>query len=272
MRVTVVSWNLARKNLRELAAQLVYDQSADILALQELGNDWKDDEFFSRTHGTYRRIEPCTTQRVRFFTRLPDDRVHVVDERQDGRIVCCRVLGPSVRVLCAAVHLPSKQHATELDQFALAVRYSESLREIEHRYPQDRLVICGDFNMNPFEPGMVSSEGFHAVMAKRLARRSGRIVQDIRRPFFYNPMWSQFGDETPGPPGTYFRSGSSSVEYFWNMFDQVLIRPELCDRLTDVRVLQSIGAASITLRSGRPNRRLASDHLPIAFALDLGPR
>src|SRR5262249_10143860 len=30
-------------------------------------------------------------------------------------------------------------------------------------------------------------------------------------------------DRTPGPPGTYYRSSSQSVNYFWNTYDQVLL-------------------------------------------------
>jgi hypothetical protein len=56
-------------------------------------------------------------------------------------------------------------------------------------------VLVGDFNMNPFQEGVVAANGLNAVMARRVAaRRRTRVVQEREYPFFYNPMWGHFGD------------------------------------------------------------------------------
>ena len=63
---------------------------------------------------------------------------------------------------------------------------------------------------------------------------------------------------------------SQPVTYYWNMFDQVLIRPSLidCFRNDSLKILDSDGMQSLT-RTGRPEQGAASDHLPILFGLEL---
>jgi hypothetical protein len=83
-------------------------------------------------------------------------------------------------------------------------------------------------------------------------------------------MWGLLGDRAIGPPGSYYYSASSSIEYFWHLFDQVLLRPELMDTLKVLEILHTDGESSLLNQLGRPDSRTASDHLPILFRLDLG--
>jgi hypothetical protein len=80
-------------------------------------------------------------------------------------------------------------------------------------------------------------------------------------------MWNLLGDATPGPPGTYYYNNSEPKVYFWNMFDQVLIRPQLVDKFNGqtLAIVQSVGDISFLSESGTPNGDLASDHLPLIF-------
>ena len=57
---------------------------------------------------------------------------------------------------------------------------------------------------------------------------------------------------------------------FWNMFDQVLIRPELLDRFCneDLEILETDGKKSLVNPSKTPRKKI-SDHLPILFRLSL---
>ncbi|MBN9119088.1 MAG: hypothetical protein J0I06_07995 [Planctomycetes bacterium] len=81
-------------------------------------------------------------------------------------------------------------------------------------------------------------------------------------------MWSALGDRSPGPPGTYYRSPSGSVNYFWNTYDQVLLRAELMHHLRGVRVPDSDGVDSLLTAHGLPDSTTGSDHLPLVFTLD----
>jgi len=130
--------------------------------------------------------------------------------------------------------------------------------------------LVGDLNMNPFEDGVVDAFGLHGVMTRRIARRETRIVQGKGCPFFYNPMWSLFGDATPGPPGTYTDQGQSRGNS-WHMFDQVLIRPALLPifRNEDLEIVTSDGKISLLSKGYIPDHGSTSDHLPVFFRLAL---
>jgi len=125
--------------------------------------------------------------------------------------------------------------------------------------------------MDPFEEGMTSADGLHAVMTREIAKKKTRSIRKKSYPFFYNPMWSRFGDATQGPPGTYYRAGSSFVEYFWNTFDQVLIRPDLLSAfdIKTLKVLVKCRSASFLRQSGVPDASRISDHLPLLFDLSV---
>lgn len=131
-------------------------------------------------------------------------------------------------------------------------------------------MLVGDLNMNPFERGLVSSVGLNAVMSRRIAARATRTVQDRSYPLFYNPMWGKFGDLESDTAGSYFYDNAQHVNYFWHIFDQVLLRPELAKRFNSDRlsVVKSVGARSLVRPNGRPDSTLYSDHLPIVFELD----
>lgn len=129
--------------------------------------------------------------------------------------------------------------------------------------------------MNPFEGGMIAAGQFHGVMTRKLAERGRRQVTGRHHQFFFNPMWSLYGDENTGPPGTYYKWMSEANCYFWNAFDQVLLRPQLLgyfppERQRDnLRILTTDGTIDYLDVNGIPNRRLVSDHLPVMLRLEL---
>ena len=77
------------------------------------------------------------------------------------------------------------------------------------------------------------------------------------------------GDVSLAPPGTYFRSKGEDVNYFWHMFDQVLVRRGLLGSLANdgVSIVTRIGNVDLLTKLGRPNSVVASDHLPIVCKL-----
>jgi hypothetical protein len=119
--------------------------------------------------------------------------------------------------------------------------------------------------MDPFDPGVVGA--LSAVMTQEIAAGGERTVGGRQYPFFYNPMWGCFGDRTEGPPGTLFYSTSELVNRYWNVYDQVLVRPDLMGKLADVRILDTDGQEPLLTDRGRPRRSELSDHLPILCRL-----
>ena len=84
-------------------------------------------------------------------------------------------------------------------------------------------------------------------------------------------MWNFFGDNSPHPQGTYYYTGSDHINYYWNAFDQVLVRPDLISKLPidSIKILDSDGFQSLLKKTGVPDDQNFSDHLPLTFRLNL---
>jgi len=103
------------------------------------------------------------------------------------------------------------------------------IERIEFEHKCNNSIIIGDFNMNPYEPGMLGASALHSLSSRNIVKKQKRILHGKEYNMFYNPMWSLLGDINL-PDGTYFYDDSSQeVNLYWNIFDQVLIRPSLIE-------------------------------------------
>jgi len=262
-------WNTNRKPVEQAIVRLARKHNPDLLILAEYPVE--REELLAKLNEGERAkytLPGGFSERLSFFVRLPPDRFVSVTDKPG---IAIRRFVPSVggELLIVAVHLPSKFHATGDDQKYLAVDLQRAIGEAEGRVGHRRTVVVGDFNMDPFEPGLVASHGLHAVMDRRIANRGSRTVNGTECPFFYNPMWSLMGDVDGRSPGTFYYPKSGPVAYFWHMFDQVLIRPTLLERFDQrsLCIMSSDGERSLAGSDGRPDGKRASDHFPIGFRL-----
>jgi hypothetical protein len=268
---TFLFWNVNRRPVAELIVSLAMHEHVDVLMLAECAVG--PGELLVRLNGVggsqFHLVESLT-RLVMVFTRFPQA---LLKGRATGKRYSIHELRlpASFSVLVMMVHLRSKMYNRDDSQIMESSELSRALRAAEERAGHNRAIVVGDFNMNPFEAGMVGASGFHATMDREVASRVSRTVQGRSYPLFYNPMWNHFGDAGGRVSGTYYYDNDEHKVYFWNMFDQVLIRPELISRLVDpgVRILTESGSTSFLGASGRPNASVASDHLPILFSLDL---
>ena len=265
-------WNINGKDLRPLVTELAWRHDVDVLMLAESGIEAKAllDTLTRADGGGYEYFPGIGCKRIEVFARFPREFVRTVEETDR---VTIRHLTPAglTDIILAIVHLPSKLYWDDASQAAECCELSRVLRDVEGRLNHSRTVLVGDLNMNPFEDGVVGANGLHGVMSRQIAGGGSREVQHRQYPFFYNPMWSLFGDETPGPPGTYYFANGTHKVFFWNMFDQVLVRPDLLDRFDarEVRIIESANGSRLVGPTGRPDARRASDHLPLFFSLRL---
>ncbi len=266
-------WNIMRKDLRALVAAAVVERDVDILMLAESGTS--DAEVSAALKTSTGRDYAALSQesdKVRLFTRLTNAKwIRRQQDPTNARsTVWSAEIGRPPGIILATAHLVSKSHETIFGQAHLAAEISTEIFRLEDYLGHQRTLFVGDLNMNPFDDGVISSHALHAVMTRQLAQREDRIVQGKSRRFFYNPMWGFFGDRTGGPAGTYYHRSATDAELFWHMLDQVLLRPALMDSLHDLAILDCIGGQSLlTAPTGRPDTMIASDHLPLAFRLNL---
>lgn len=175
-------------------------------------------------------------------------------------------------ILLAVIHFQSKRYWSDPSQTSECYVLSQEIRKAEEKAQHLKTVLVGDLNMNPFENGVLAANGLNAVMTRKIASRRTRIVEDREYPFFYNPMWRHFGDRNEGPPGTFYYQNPGHITTFWHIIDQVLIRSDLLSLFQNesLKILSTDGSQSfLSADNGRPDPRVASDHLPILFKLNL---
>lgn len=271
MLTTFLFWNVNKQPLQEQIANLAETHSVDVLMLAECAIDPESLlAILNRSSPGAYRFPFSLGTKIRIFTRF--NAALLVDFFNDpiGGLTVRRLhLGEPGGLLLAVLHYPSRVNWDREDQTLEAPILAQDIGRAEETAGVFRTILVGDFNMNPFDPGVVGAQALHAVMTKQLARREERDVRGRPYRFFYNPMWGFFGDRTGGPPGTYYLHSSKPGQFFWNMYDQVLVRPALIDNLVDVQILTSDGSTSLLTPSGKPSSAHGSDHLPLLFQLDL---
>ena len=173
-------------------------------------------------------------------------------------------------VIVVAVHMPSQLHRNDPDQVEFAQQLRDTIEELEKDQGHDRTIVVGDLNMNPFHDGAVLANALHAVMDMGTASPGRRKVGSKYHRFFYNPMWGLMGDQSAGPAGTYYYRSAVQRCYFWNTFDQVLLRPSIMREFdhSGLSVLTRAGSRELLTKKGIPDKRI-SDHLPIVFRIHL---
>lgn len=268
---TFLFWNLNRKPLQEFIRTLVVEHNVDILILAECSIEpGVLLRYLNRSLVEYYYAPSEKCNKIDIYLRFSREFIAPVYELERLTIQHLKLPG-SIDILLAALHFPSKLHWDDGSQALRCVELAKKIYFAEQEAGHSRTILVGDLNMNPFEDGVVSANGLHAVMSRDIAMKKPRVVQGERYPFFYNPMWSLFGDASSGPPGTFYYSASTPKTFFWNMFDQVLIRPELLSSFSNnnLQILTSAKNTSLLTKSKRPNAKLASDHLPLLFTLNL---
>lgn len=106
------------------------------------------------------------------------------------------------------------------------------MENLEKKLNLENTIIVGDFNENPYELGCLGADRFHGIPIYEDTTREFRIIMKERFRMFYNPMWNLLGDFAY-PPGTFYYVGNEVDNSFWNVYDQVMIRPCIREKFID---------------------------------------
>jgi exonuclease III len=224
-----------------------------------------------------------SSKRIKIFTKFPREFISDVSKQDDltqdelevkDWITIRHLQFPGTKdILLSVIHYISKCSYIDASQDTFSRNLSDWIKKVERRIGHSRTILVGDLNMSPFQNGIIKADGLNGTMSQRIARRKW---QQIRRdgnkyPFFYNPMWNLLGDVNSETPGTFYYYNKEPVNLFWYMLDQVLIRPDLLDNFNahELKILTSDGVSSFLSEDGIPDDKVASDHLPLLFKLDL---
>lgn len=168
------------------------------------------------------------------------------------------------------VHLASPLGSSDLSrhttQTARNLRYTVEAAELQLAAQS---VLIGDFNMRPYDAGMVDPTALNAAPCLLEASRT-RVIAGTRNPHFYNPCWELLGNrDSSRQPGTFRRNDRTDCVRWW-LIDQLLIRPAIASRLTarTPRILTKVGEISLVTARGAAKKNI-SDHLPIVASLSI---
>ncbi len=269
--ITILFWNTNKKVPAGTIANLAEIHSVDILLLAEY--DFPITETLRELNRdrdlSFHAIQTYC-DRISIYSRFPSRYIKRVagSPYYTVKHVC---LPAQEDFLLVAVHLKSKLFQASKSQTFGCIDLSEEIRDAEEKIGNCKTLLVGDLNVNPFEDGVVGAKGLHGVMTRRLTEKVSRKVEGKDYLFFYNPMWSFFGDLPKDPPGTYYYHRSEYLTYFWNIFDQVLVRPALLKHFNaqSLKILTTIGNETLMTRNGIPNKTAFSDHFPILFTLEI---
>jgi len=113
--------------------------------------------------------------------------------------------------------------------------YMQKVKKIEENWKDktQNTILIGDFNMNPFDPGMVCTRSFNSVCSLDIAKKMRcRKIKDSGEIFtyFYNPSWKIYADAgNHDVHGTYYYDRCKSGQFHWNNLDQALLRPSILE-------------------------------------------
>jgi hypothetical protein len=265
----ILFWNLNKKTFTPEVVSICHEHDVDILLLAESVLNTNDVLLLLNSGQKRMFISPFNpSKKIQIYIRYTLDCYNLI---YDDTGVAVRRIAPPVGLdfTIVAVHLPSKLYMKDNEQAINAIRVARIIDEIEDKVGHDRTIVIGDLNMNPFEDGVVAADGFHAVMDRKIATKKCRTVQGTERKYFYNPMWGNMGDSSPGPPGTYFYQGGQ-VSYFWNTFDQALLRPSLLEYFPEdgITIISKVGNVQLT-DVGIGIDPTLSDHLPLLLKINI---
>jgi hypothetical protein len=271
---SVLFWNIAKKCSYEIIDEATKSLNPDFLIIAEdclntnellvtlNTNSKKVYQFCSKNE---RGISIFTSRHFTEFSVLKSNSPYLLPIEIDFN---------SRKTLLIGIHLPSKLRTDNNERQFIGRKTIKEITRLENECGHKNTVLVGDFNMNPFEDGMVEVDAFNAVMSVDIAKKGSRRYLGRVYEYFYNPMWGHFGDISNSPSGTYFYSASDyKNKYYWNIFDQVLVRPEIIDNfdLNSLSIIESFGnERKINLLTRHRSIKIdKSDHLPLYFTIKL---
>lgn len=256
-------WNVNKQPLNEIIVELVIENNIDVLILAEYENEVTEllHDFKNKNKMMYYYPNLPNRDRLKIFTNFSASKIQ--RRKDDFHYIALSIPHDTLgSITLFAIHFFSKLHRTSPDFIMKSINFSKEVMEIEKEIGIKNTVLCGDFNMNPFESGMTMSGGFHAFPTKVEAKKLKRRVDYEEYEMFYNPMWKFIGEDTS--LGTYYHSNPDSVGLYWNIFDQVLIRPNLIDNFEGLSIVRKVN----DLILATDEKILISDHLPIKFCIN----
>lgn len=287
MKIKFIHWNLNRilNDLKDDVINIIKDYDVVVLVecsdemLHSIKDALKLDKVeFSKISKlkkwVYVLYKENLEYKITHHTEIIDDNIKA-NYRDQNRVQVFKISGKLVNTYFAVLHFTSKSQTDEIKQFNLARNYKNKIHDLT--FNNDRIFIVGDFNMNPFDLGMISPYAFFSHNNQELLENDKRYVDKKLRPIYYNPCWALLGDfitrssyaDSKRTGGSYYFESGLSRDYRWSILDQVIMRKSLLEEFEckDLEIIENEDLVKnhikrIDIKEGR------IDHLPLKFTFN----
>lgn len=272
--MNILFWNIKKKDtFTSTITDIVKEECVDIVAFAELpnGKELFFEQELIKADSSFKYLPPIKPTKVEVFYRYGV--VNIIPAYDGKRINVNRIHSPidnNDYYICFC-HLKDA-YTTDRNQLpGYARRVMDELLEFEKGVKSKRTIICGDFNMDPYDQAMLECDSFNAMQTALLAMKRQRNVEGSSYEMFYNPMWGLLGDlHGRDVPGTFYYSPSEPIQTFWHLIDQVIIRPDVIPVFVKQRLkIVTKGKTYNLLNRNNNISDKYSDHLPILFTLNI---
>ena len=255
-------WNTHNNNdINEVLSEIIIENDISIVLLAEYTAD--GEELLNKL--TMKNIDMekyvSCSPRIKMFGKIEN-----IQNRKDTDNAVIRIINDK-DILCC-VHLNSKIYSGHDEYRGILIeQIINDIQKLENELNTENTIIVGDFNSNPYDSNLINARYFHGLPVYEETKRKLRRIAGKDFLMFYNPMWNLLGDFQE-PYGTYYHSGNDAVNTYWNMYDQVIIRPSLRNRFKEesLMIIKETKTKFLLDNKGHPDKKI-SDHLPIIFEI-----
>lgn len=274
--MNILFWNVQEKCLDECLIELIIENQCDLIVLAEYPENMDDvcARLNLKVKEKYIEVPKfggCDfngCDKIKAMIR-GQYKVETINEQTRYKIILIQTT--YYKLIVAMVHNISKRQPVEREQEENLRQLHYEILQNEEKHNTRNVLVIGDFNVNPFEEACVAANTIHGIPYKSEIKNEGRKIQGRIYREFYNPMWKFLG-RREAPFGTYFYNNSAIVNYYWHIFDQCLIRPELIEAFDEnsLKIITGTSTRNLLKSNGKPDSRLYSDHLPIFVQIEEG--
>ena len=256
-------WNTHKnENINEILSELIVENDISVVVLAEYTaeiNSLKELLYINDAEMNQYVTAGC--ERIKILGNIKNVEPGLQTDHYSIQII-------NNEIIICGIHLNSQIFSQNKEYREILIeRLINDIESTEKEFDLKDTVIVGDFNLNPYDDSCIDARFFHSIPIYEEAKRTKRVVSGREFSMFYNPMWNFLGDERK-PYGTYYYAGSGVRNTYWNIYDQVIIRPSLKRKFPNesLKIITETKTKYLLDANGHPDKNI-SDHLPIIFEI-----
>jgi exonuclease III len=257
--MTIVYWNTKNNNTLDRIVDILLCKDVDVIFLSEIDKEVIETNIDSLTKYGYEYFENPGCKRVIIIKKISFE---IELKQQNYYYTVVKEVKNDINII--SIHSPSQmyQNMKALKEF---IRDFRNTIDSEIGSSLDKkIIVIGDFNINPHEEAMIDFDGFLATNTTRGRQTITHLKK--QRTTYYNPTW-QLYSRTNFPGTKAFQRPSASVydvlEH--HFLDQVVISQNLLSSIFEDSIEVVENTDDFVFFDEAKNSTLGSDHLPLLY-------